>query len=153
MAYEEYKKEYYKKHKDIIKKRASDYQKVNKKRALEYQKEYQKNNKEKIKEYRKKYRRKCKDKINMAVRKYHLVYKYGITVDEYNKIFEKQKGCCAICGKHQNECKRILGVDHNHITGKVRGLLCTSCNQLLGFAQEDIKILKNSVDYLIENQQ
>jgi len=52
--------------------------------------------------------------------------KYNLTLDDYNKMFETQNGVCAICGKP--EIKRMLSVDHNHETGKVRKLLCTYCN-------------------------
>jgi hypothetical protein len=57
---------------------------------------------------------------------------YGITIDIYNQMFEDQKGYCAMCGTHQSEFKRKLSVDHNHTTGKIRGLLCTGCNISLG---------------------
>lgn len=77
-----------------------------------------------------------------------LILHYGITLDEYNKIFEQQKGCCAICNKCQSKLKNRLGVDHNHITGKIRGLLCVRCNRLLGFAQESQKILLVAQNYL-----
>lgn len=50
---------------------------------------------------------------------------------ERNVLFVKQKGCCAICGKHQREFKRRLNVDHNHKTGQVRGLLCYRCNKFI----------------------
>jgi len=48
---------------------------------------------------------------------------------ERAKFFEKQKGCCAICGKHQSLFKRRLALDHNHKTGQLRGLLCFYCNK------------------------
>jgi len=44
-------------------------------------------------------------------------------------LFKQQKGRCAICGKHQNEFKRRLNLDHNHTTGQIRGLLCYYCNK------------------------
>lgn len=79
-----------------------------------------------------------------------LKYRYGITQKEYNKLFEKQKGCCAICGEHQTEFSRRLAVDHNHSTKEVRGLLCTLCNQGIGMlnADEDTLLLHKAIDYL-----
>lgn len=68
-----------------------------------------------------------------STRKYELKQRYGITPAIYQDMFEKQKGCCAICGKHQLEFKRKLCVDHNHETGTIRGLLCSGCNYSLGF--------------------
>ncbi len=79
-----------------------------------------------------------------------LKYRYGITQKEYNKLFYKQKGCCAICGKHQSEFKRRLAVDHNHLTKEVRGLLCTLCNQGIGMlnVDENTLLLYRAIDYL-----
>ncbi|MCL4418470.1 endonuclease VII domain-containing protein [Patescibacteria group bacterium] len=57
-----------------------------------------------------------------------LKYEYGITLDDYNKMFNAQGGKCAICQRHQNELKKTLCVDHDHKTGKVRELLCMTCN-------------------------
>lgn len=74
--------------------------------------------------------------------------KYGITIDQYNALFEIQKGCCAICGLHQENFKKKLYTDHNHETGKVRGLLCVNCNMLIGHAREKHDILLKSVEYL-----
>jgi hypothetical protein len=73
---------------------------------------------------------------------------YGITIEDYNKMFEEQKGCCAICGRHQSEEKKRLHTDHDHATGKVRGLLCVKCNNLLGQAKDSIEILELSIEYL-----
>lgn len=73
---------------------------------------------------------------------------YGMTIKDYNKLFTLQKGCCAICGKHQTECNKTLCVDHNHETGEVRGLLCHSCNVALGLLKEDINSINNIINYL-----
>ena len=66
----------------------------------------------------------------------------------WRQLFDKQAGCCAICGKHQANLKQTMNVDHNHKTGKIRGLLCHNCNLLLGFAEENIQTLKNAINYL-----
>jgi len=67
---------------------------------------------------------------------------YNITIDEYDKMFRHQQGCCAICGIHQTELKKRLFVDHDHKTGKVRGLLCPNCNRRLGVLEnENFKIV------------
>jgi hypothetical protein len=52
----------------------------------------------------------------------------GMSVEQFDEMYIKQKGCCAICGKHQSLFKRRLDIDHCHKTGKVRGLLCATCN-------------------------
>lgn len=85
-----------------------------------------------------------------ADRKQHLK-KYGLTPESYNEMFSKQKGCCAGCNRHQTEFNRNLVVDHNHETGKVRGLLCISCNLMIGYAQEETKTLYNLIEYLNEH--
>jgi len=73
---------------------------------------------------------------------------HGMTYKEYNALFRKQKGCCAICGKHQTEQKRRLSVDHNHTTCIIRELLCDNCNDGIGMFKESIEILRNAIDYL-----
>lgn len=82
------------------------------------------------------------------VKERHLKSYYGITVAEYNILFEVQNGCCAICGVHDSIGKRHLSVDHSHITGRVRGLLCGNCNSILGFSKDQIDVLKRSIEYL-----
>lgn len=70
---------------------------------------------------------------------------YGLTVERYNELLEKQNHVCAICG---NKPKNRLCVDHDHKTGKVRSLLCNKCNTAIGNANEDIGILKKMIEYL-----
>ena len=73
----------------------------------------------------------------------HLKYLYGITLDEYNSKLENQGNGCAICGiKIPGGRGTHFYVDHNHTTGKVRDLLCHNCNFILGYAKEDIDILR-----------
>ncbi len=60
---------------------------------------------------------------------------YDMTPEDYNYMYDKQAGRCGICGKHQQELKRRLSVDHNHKTGQVRGLLCTNCNFTVGIVE------------------
>ena len=74
--------------------------------------------------------------------------KYNITVEDYNKLFEEQECKCKICKRHQNEITRNLVVDHNHITKKVRGLLCDNCNIALGLIKDNKIILENMIEYL-----
>jgi len=71
------------------------------------------------------------------------LYKYGITKEQYDELLMFQKKRCAIC--HRD---RKLVIDHDHATGKVRGLLCNDCNATLGFAQDKIEVLANAIDYL-----
>ena len=73
---------------------------------------------------------------------------YGITLNDYNKMFEEQKGCCAICGIHQSEIERAFSVDHDHNTGEIRSLLCINCNSGLGLFKDDLSILEEAKKYL-----
>ena len=70
------------------------------------------------------------------VRRTSLKKLYGITAEEYDAMLESQGNVCAICKKPQ-PTKRRLSVDHDHETGKVRGLLCTTCNLVLGYHETD----------------
>ena len=71
--------------------------------------------------------------------------KYGLSNERYEKIKAKQDDCCAIC---KVEPPDKLCVDHDHLTGKVRGLLCHRCNRSLGSFNDDIDLLKQSIKYL-----
>lgn len=72
--------------------------------------------------------------------------KYNITEKDYNKLFKKQKGCCAICERHQSEFDRALCVDHNHSTDEVRSLLCFWCNFKVGIVEtQDLKVIKDYI--------
>ena len=77
-----------------------------------------------------------------------LMKKYGITTDDYNRMFADQNGCCKICGIHQSELDRRLNVDHNHVTNRVRGLLCMPCNLGIGNFNDNIALLEGAIDYL-----
>lgn len=76
-----------------------------------------------------------------------LKWKYGITLEDKNRLWEIQGRCCAIC-KTKNNNGRKFHVDHSHETGNVRGLLCHKCNIMLGGARDDIAILRFAVRYL-----
>lgn len=73
---------------------------------------------------------------------------YGIDIDVYMSMLKKQNHCCAVCGTHETVLSRKLAVDHNHTTGKIRGLLCHHCNTAIGLLKEDTSIFKDAVSYL-----
>lgn len=81
-----------------------------------------------------------------------LIRTFGITLDEYETLFEKQQGVCAICKKPELGTRNnYLAVDHNHTTGKVRGLLCNFCNRALGLFCDDLYNLASAIEYLKEH--
>lgn len=128
-----------------------------KEQIKEYNKVYEKTRRKKrdrseyIKTYdiltREKRSLKRKSRIHEA-KNYHLKKKYGMTLDEYNLLFLKQEGKCAICEKHQSTIKNSLCVDHNHITGEIRGLICQPCNLIVGLCNERIEVLLNTIEYI-----
>ena len=80
----------------------------------------------------------------------HLMkYRYGITRAEYDRLLSAQGGLCAAC--HRPPEKRCLDVDHDHTTGRVRGLLCNPCNITLGRCREGGEWLRKLADYIEAN--
>ena len=77
-----------------------------------------------------------------------LKYKYGITIEDYNKMFADQEGKCGICKRHYFQLGKTLAVDHCHTTGKVRQLLCDFCNRTLGVYEKRPEIFKAFDEYL-----
>lgn len=119
----------------------------NKEEEREYQREYYDANKERLTDYKRKWRIENFEKFKNQ----QLLWKFGITISEYNDMFSEQEGKCVICGIHQNELTKSLAVDHCHETGNIRGLLCQTCNLMLGYSGDDIEILKKSIKYLNKN--
>lgn len=84
-------------------------------------------------------------------RKSNLKKDFGITIEDYESMLKKQNGCCRICGTHYSEFSKRLAVDHDHTTGKIRGLLCLYCNTGLGKFKDSTKLLNEAIKYLEEN--
>ena len=79
--------------------------------------------------------------------------KYKIDMDTYLLLEEVQFNKCAICkGEQKNKRTNYFDVDHNHKTGKVRGLLCTNCNQGIGKFQDNKELLLHAYNYLEETE-
>ena len=72
--------------------------------------------------------------------------KYGITNEEYDEMFKKQDGRCLVCGETSD---KVLCVDHDHKTGRVRGLLCYRCNTALGHLRDDPEIIMKLYEYML----
>jgi hypothetical protein len=101
-------------------------------------------NPEKHRETRKKYAKTHKKEL----RHYQIEKKYGITAEQWDKLFKKQGKKCAICGSKRSGNKHGWDTDHNHETGKARGILCHGCNVLLGGAKDSIRVLRKAIKYL-----
>ena len=103
--------------------------------ASEYRKEWRKQPEVKAKEYEDNRRR-------------HLLKTYGITLEQYNELLSKQGHRCALCDKHEDDCKTKLAVDHDHITGEIRGLLCNYCNRRQVGRHRDGSLLRRMAEYV-----
>jgi len=145
------------------------------KQKIEYCREYYKNNKDKFKEQQKKTRhiknarrrelyatnpeyrenmlKSAKEQAKKRPetrQKRELLQNYGITIEQYKEMLTNQNESCAICGNKSaliNKAQR-LHVDHCHTTGKVRGLLCSNCNQAIGKFKDSETLLKKALLYL-----
>lgn len=87
-----------------------------------------------------------KPEVRARIKAAELKRKFGITLDEYQTIFEQQNGLCQIC--KQTSPSKLLAVDHDHTTGKVRGLLCMNCNVVLGHLKDNKSTLRAMIEYL-----
>lgn len=82
-------------------------------------------------------------------RQYSLVAEHGCNLAHFNKMLKRQKGVCALCKKEPSGKRtKVLQVDHDHKTGKIRGLLCNECNTALGRLGDNIKGLMRAINYL-----
>lgn len=93
--------------------------------------------------------------IKKQMRRRNLAVKFGITEEQYTALYDAQSGLCAIC---RNPETRIvqgivarLSIDHDHATGKIRGLLCGACNVGLGFFKDNVQSLEAAIEYLAKN--
>lgn len=102
-------------------------------------------------------RRKEQERKNAIVKKYSsknrskesfLRNKWKLTIDDFESMMNKQDRKCAICGKREDEMKRGFHIDHNHATGKIRGLLCLNCNTGLGMFKDNPKLISKAKEYL-----
>lgn len=104
---------------------------------------WKKKNIKHAKEYTRKYYLDHQDVMRQQARKSGYKRVYGITIEQRDDILKKQNGICAIC-----KVKLATDTDHNHITGRVRGMLCNTCNTGLGSFQDNPLILLSAVQYL-----
>ena len=90
----------------------------------------------------------------------NLRHSYGITLQEYNEMLDNQSGKCATCGTTEPGGRKsgrgggadVFVVDHCHTTGKVRGLLCHSCNRAMGLLGDNVNIIDEMIKYLKKHQ-
>ena len=110
-----------------------------------YNKEYYKNHKEKINKQATQWRKNNPEKVKQI----NIKSNYGLSHEDWLKMWENQNGKCAICGKLFSTPSNIY-VDHNHRTGEVRGLLCQKCNYGIGYLNDDLQLIRRAIKYLKE---
>lgn len=91
----------------------------------------------------------CYNKVTTSRQRFKIT---GCSSEDYESLYNKQAGCCAICGNHASQFASNLAADHCHTTGKLRGLLCGSCNRSLGYFKDNVNLLLNAIDYLKRSQ-
>ena len=104
------------------------------------------------KECSRKYAKSYAEKNKGLMRERQLKHKYGLTTAEYEAKLESQGGVCQICKRPPSEnSSKKFPVDHDHKTGKIRDILCQSCNHMLGNAKDNPNILQNAIFYLAQH--
>lgn len=86
-----------------------------------------------------------------AIRRREIYGKYGLTTETFSELVGKQLNRCGICKRQmtmQPKRPNTCNIDHDHATGKVRGLLCGNCNRMIGLGRDDLKVLQGAVMYL-----
>lgn len=98
--------------------------------------------------YSKRWRAKNKERWEVIRADAKHMSMYGISLRERELIFEDQGWACAICGITKPTTTRKWHIDHDHKSNRVRGILCHSCNLMLGHAKDDVSLLRKAITYL-----
>ena len=134
---------HYEIHKEYIKSKTKQWCLDNPERRKEYKKQYYKDNYQKIRIYRQQYyKNHCEQ-----VKENNLKRVYGLSPEDWQKIWDNQEGKCKICDV-PFESPPEAYIDHNHLTGKIRGLLCSKCNFAIGLLGDDPKLMIKAIEYL-----
>lgn len=94
------------------------------------------------------YQKRNRERASEMQRNWRLLNQYGITAADYDRMLADQGGACAICGALSGGRWETLAVDHCHTTGRVRGLLCTPCNQGIGLLRDSVERIHAAISYL-----
>jgi len=111
---------------------------------------YYENHSESIKKANKKYREKNKGRLKEVEKRRIMKKRYGLSHDDWLKMWEDQNGKCSICGESFVNPNDAF-VDHNHDTNKVRGLLCRNCNFAIGLFKDNPELTIKATEYLLKN--
>ncbi len=106
-----------------------------------------KRNKLLSREWQARWRIRHPDRAKAKDKRARYAYRYGLTEEAVDQMVENQKGLCEICQEQPKSGKQLC-VDHNHITGKVRAMLCDRCNRFLGMFEKNKELFKKMDPYL-----
>jgi hypothetical protein len=112
----------------------------------ELEKKYRHQDIEKTRKQDREYRKQNPEIIAKSRRRWRLKL-YNLTMEAWEQMFEQQGRCCKIC-KGTETMRNAWHTDHCHVTGKVRGILCSRCNLMLGHAKDSVHILESAIAYL-----
>jgi len=113
-------------------------------KRLKWHQNWRRNNKEHAKRLNREWARRNPEKVKNAA----LRLRFNVTLKEYNDLLLTQNNKCAICLIDMSRVSRKFAVDHDHKTGKIRGLLCGQCNRGLGYFKDNIALLIRAKEYL-----
>ncbi len=122
--------------------------------CLESQRRYRKKYRATYLEHGRNYRQRNREKIRQQQRFSRIKRKYGLSETQYLALYRSQNSCCPICLISLEICacgsnnEHTAFVDHDHITGRIRGLLCYRCNRALGGFKDRISFLERAIKYL-----
>lgn len=116
--------------------------------GFERQRKYREEHKDEIKARMKCWAADNRPRLNSYARNQYFLQKYGITRDQRDKILTLQGNRCACCSGEKPGNRMGWVVDHDHVTGKVRAILCHNCNLALGLVKDDTEHLKQLISYL-----
>lgn len=108
-----------------------------------YQRDWYLKNREHTLRRKARWRKENPQSLALYERRHNLKSKYGMSLEDYDTMVERQNGLCLLCKERHK-----LVVDHDHQTDQVRGLLCANCNLLLGHARDSVPILLAAIEYL-----
>ena len=144
---QKYKESYRRQHRKELNEKQKQYYRENREKKLEYSKKYYSEHRSEVLEYFRKRYKNPEVKLRQKARSRQK--RYGLSSIEYNKMINKQKNKCAVCPTKLSKLpSKQVHVDHDHKTGKVRGLLCQKCNLALGLLKENLLIVRSLLKYL-----
>lgn len=140
--------EYYVENRDERMAYAEAYRAAHREQRLAYQREYYQKNQDKLRIAMQEYRQTHRDEVSHRNRRRN----YGVSPEQYAALLKEQNDACAICERPETALRkgkpRSICVDHDHETGRVRGLLCSDCNRAVGLLNDDIRLLARASYYL-----